>query len=255
MEILKNISQTGLMHANKVKEHFEKIKILIGYCDDYRVPSEEDFKRVVAERFDELEPLLKKIPFTFKHAKSALLSVINEEPPNSPKNQQFKDSAILELAQSHTVHFITEDKGFFLERNPEKGLADVLKAECAANSYEVIAYGDLNSYLTTLQSQVPSFDYDALENQIEKNIKQDLFDWSIEKNFLFGELKNASTSAFITEDKDKLAVSFEYQYSATDFTEVLIKPPYTDTLVVIGSGFYNLLAKSIENVALDGITS
>src|SRR5687767_1960869 len=108
--------------------------MLMGSADDYQVPSEAEFEESAKSRLQELNSLLRRVPFTLEHAKSALKRVNDETPPNGPKNQQFKDSAIweavIELSETYPVHFVTEDKGFFEGREIRRGLAQALKAEC-----------------------------------------------------------------------------------------------------------------------------
>jgi hypothetical protein len=134
----------------------------MGKRDDYRVPTLEELKRRGEDRLSELKELVMFTEFTLKHAKSALLRVIDETPPNRPGNQQFKDSAvwesILEIAQKGEVHFITKDTGFFQDGKPEKGLAQNLAEERKKLKNNIYIYPDLKKYLRKVWKELPPID-------------------------------------------------------------------------------------------------
>jgi hypothetical protein len=167
-------------------------------------------------------PLLKRAPFTLEHAKSALRRVNEESPPNGLKNQQFKDSAIweavLELAQDHTVYFVTTDKGFFENREPSKGLAGVLKEETAQKGAVVHIYADLSSCLATLRKETPQIDKKKLGEAIDSAIRDSVIPSANSRAFQVGDLIGAKVEAFLTQQVSTLSLSFELTYHLEDIS-------------------------------------
>jgi len=132
-EILKQLTKAGQEAADLVRRGFGILEKLVGSRSAYELPGAEQIHQSIMEQFKEIAPFLHTVPFTLEHAKAALSRVNGETPPNGPKNQQFKDSAIweaiLELAQTFRVYFVTSDKGFFEGKDPRKGLAAILQRE------------------------------------------------------------------------------------------------------------------------------
>jgi hypothetical protein len=95
-ETVKQIARAGLEATENINKHFHIIEILMGSRSEYTLPTETEFENATKKRFDELSHMMIKVPFTLVHAKSAFKKILLDMPPNSPKNQQFKDSAIWE---------------------------------------------------------------------------------------------------------------------------------------------------------------
>ena len=70
---------------------------------------------------------------TITQVRQALDRVNAETPPNGPKNQQMKDSLLWEacvsLSENYKIIFVTGDNGFYVDRQPNKGLARNLALE------------------------------------------------------------------------------------------------------------------------------
>ena len=133
-ELAEQIIALGLEEAVKLVDSYQKIKILTDAIWDLPVMTRAELGKKLQERLAELNPILVRVPFTVEHAKAALKMVMLKLPPNGEKNQQFKDSAIwqavLALSQNYSAHLISADKGFFLDREPSKGLALNLLEDC-----------------------------------------------------------------------------------------------------------------------------
>ncbi|NER02260.1 MAG: DUF4935 domain-containing protein [Okeania sp. SIO3C4] len=159
-EVLKHTIKVGCKAVEQINSNFKKIEIITGKRSDYQLPDENEIQDAIKSRMKEIEPLIKRVPFTFEQAKSALQRVDEGTPPNGEKNQQFKDSAIWEailslLEENYEVHFVTQDKGFFDKKNVNSNhLAENLYEECKIFSQEVFIYKDLTSCLYRLKSDV-----------------------------------------------------------------------------------------------------
>lgn len=253
-ETIKNTKKNGRKLVKSIEESYEEIAILFGYRDDYKVPSDAEFETCARNRLEELNDLIRRVPFTLDHAKSALRRVNEESAPNGPNNQQFKDSAIweavLELAQSHTIHFITADKAFFAGRDPSRGLARNLQADCASTGAIVHAYEDLPSYLRTLKENIPSLNYKELAAIIEQEVSDELDTFGAAKDFAILKLKDHSISAFLTETKDILALSFELIFDVVDTSEFREAAPIIDFLAVKGDCSYDYSSQKLSNIRM-----
>jgi hypothetical protein len=254
-EIIKHTVKDGIRAAARIRENLEKVKMLVGWVDDFAVPTDEMFKASAEERLRELEDLLKRVPFDFEQLEAALQRVMNETPPNGPNNQQYKDSVIwesvLELSRDYTVHFVTEDKDFFEEGNPNKGLASNLEEDCIVNGREVFVHYRLESYLKSLREAVPPLDRQRLRDQIERALIRDLRQFATDKDFELNTLVDAPISAFLTENMYVLALSFELVHRAS----VVLKSgeEIAAKLITRGECSYNLRDKAVSDVRKDSI--
>ncbi len=206
-------------------------------------------------RLRELEGLLKRVPFNFEQAKSALQRVMNETPPNRPKDQQYKDSvvweAVLELSRDYKVPFVTEDKGFFEDRNPSKGLASNLSEDCSVDDRDISVHYGLESYLKSLRETVPPLNHQKLAEEIEHVLEEELDQFAADKDFERSTLVDWKVSTFLTENANVLALSFELVHRASVVLES--NEEIAAKLITSGECSYNLREKSISDIRKDSI--
>jgi PIN domain len=254
-EIIKNVARTGHQAVESIHAAYRTVLILTGAADDYRVPSEADFESSAIKRLDELQPLIKRVPFTLEHAKSALKRVNDESPPNNSKNQQFKDSAIweavLQLSESFAVHLGTEDKGFFEGRDYRGGLAKVLRDDCEARERCVFVYPDLKSLLSALRETVPALETAALAQTISDAIRSEVTNFGLSKDYGISGMRAFSISPFLTERSEVLAIGFEITYEALDLMDS--SSDWTDYVKAKGDCLYSLSEKTVTNPRIGSI--
>lgn len=255
-EIIKNVAKVGIAAVDSIEASYRTVLILIGSADDYQVPSYDDFENSAKKRLEEMRPLLKRVPFTLEHAKSALERVNDETPPNSSKNQQFKDSAIweaiLELSESCEVYFVTEDKGFFESRDIRRGLAKSLLAECESSDRKVSVYPDLTSLLSVFRATGTPFDTEPLAQLICEQVASELAAFGIIKDYLIGKMEAHRVSPFLTENSGILAVSFQLTFEALDISSE--ESDWTDYVVAEGNCRYDLDSDVVSDLRLGIIT-
>jgi hypothetical protein len=254
-EIVKHTARAGWKAATQIRENAAKIARLIGWENEnwYLVPTHDQFESSARERLEELGFLMERVPFNFEQAKSALQRVVDETPPNGPKNQQYKDSviweAVLGLSDNYLVHFITEDKGFFEDRNPSKGLASSLEEDRQVGGRRIFVHYELESYLESLRDTVPPLDHRHLASTIHCAIVEDLNQLAAEQGFQLDELIDWNISAFLTENTDTLALSFELVQQVS-----VVSPPEGEVaarLVTHGECSYSLREKSASDVRIE----
>ena len=217
-EIRKHTVKAGSEAINQIGEQYRLIEMLMGSRDDYRVPTPDDFRIRVESRLSELDVPLREISFTLEHARSALRRVLEETPPNGYKNQQFKDSAIwealLELSKEENVVFITEDKAFFEDKKPDRGVATNLKAEANVAPYNIDVYFGLSAFLDTIVEELPRLDTAEIANRIHQQLYDQLCREATDKGFTLTRLTDAGISPYLTEQSGLLAIDFELLYEA-----------------------------------------
>jgi len=256
-EITKHTVKRGLDAVQNIKENYRLIEQLMGIRDDFRVPAHDDFLTRVSQRLLELEGIVHRSPFTFKQAKAALKRVMDESPPNGHKNQQYKDSviweAILDLAQESDVDFVTDDKAFFKDRNPQKGLADNLKQDCENVPGDICVFHQISDYLQSVKEELPPLDYFEIAKIINDAIWEKLNEKAKNKGFELLELIDHEISAFLTEKSNIIAIEFEISYRTQG-----VRLPGSEEIVeavevVKGDCTYEILEKHVLDVQLGNI--
>lgn len=254
-EIVKHTVRVGTDAAAEIRENLERVETLVGYRYRYSPPREDQFEVGARRRLEELRHLLKRVPYSFRQLRSALARVMDETPPNGPKNQQYKDSviweAVLELSNTHAVHFVTEDKGFFENRDPRRGPASNLREECEEEGRTISVYHGIELFLESIRGEVPPLDHTALAKAVEREIRVDLLGLAYEQGFELHELIDSRISVFLTERADTLALSFELDHRAT-----ILLPSGKEseaTVTTLGECSYNLLNRAASDVRKDRV--
>jgi hypothetical protein len=240
-----------------IRKHFDTLNTIKGTKYSYTVPTKEEIEIGIHSRLHELEKLLKRVPFKWEHAQRALQRIMAETPPNGPQNQQFKDSAIweaiLELSRLYTIHWITNDMGFFKDGKPEKGLAANLLDDCKKIETEIYPYNDLVPCLQALTKKVVALNSDAIGKEIGRRIIEDLRRSAYRENLAVEDRPEVKLQAFPTAKNEILALSYQMTYPVID----LMGGPYTQptggTLEVIGSASYNTNNETVEDARLEKI--
>lgn len=258
-EVIKHTIRVGNEAIQKINSNFKTLEILMGSKPSYNVPDSIKLETLARERFEELNHLLIRVPFLLEHAKSALRRVNEGSPPNGDKNQQFKDSAIWEavliLSQEYTVHFITNDNGFFKDRKADSPkLADNLLDDCRKAGGNVHLYKDIKSCLQVLQKNVPSIDYQSLiitiDGVINPNFKRErVSDTGFEIISLL--VDKSSVSAFLTEITGTLALTFEINYTCADIRGFGDNERQNAIFLAAGDCLYKPEDNSIFNLKMD----
>jgi hypothetical protein len=210
------------------------------------------------ERLTELGKVILRVPFTLEHAKEALDMVDARVPPNGPKNQQFKDSAIwqavLSLCGEYRVHLVTNDRAFLIDRDdPTKGLANNLADDARRADGEVLVHCDIRSCLKAICADVPAFDRNAVLPLIEASYMPRLDEEAAERSVRAGERIRIDLDAFRTATPDRVAVDY------TAFVRCITNPAAdaarsTDCRAIIhGSCYYEIPAASLSGHFIDHI--
>lgn len=257
-ETIINLKKDCIEAEKKLKINLELIEDIIGKKINKFTPINPlEFEKAVINRFDELKKMIIDVSFSKEHASSALDRVIEGTPPNGPKNQQFKDSAIweaiLELAKSYNVHFITSDGNFFKDRNVNLGLAPNLENECKELGVNIPIYESLEMGLKYIGVTAPSFDYVKPLEEIDKIIKEELGKNAESKNFIVGEKQKHGINHYLTEKPDVLGLTFRIQYNLVEAKEIERIERLRPEATVIGECSYNRDENTVYDIRVDTI--
>lgn len=255
-EIKKHAYKKGNEAVAAIQNNYRLIEQLMGWRDDFRVPPVDQFVTCVDSRLAELGKFIHKTKFRLNHAKAALRRVLEESPPNSCKNQQFKDSAIwesiLELAKDADVDFVTEDKAFF-QGPPSYRLASNLVEDCKSVPGNIRVFYELPNYLKEIKEELPPFDKEKVVKKIDESIMAGLSERAVDRGYKLGDISKSTVLAFLTEKPEVIAIEFEIYYSAS---EVLIPQSGSvteATLIVKGSCGCNITTYEVSGVQFDNI--
>jgi hypothetical protein len=256
------LEREWIQHAHRlIREELGKyesaarnIETLYGARIFHGVPAQHQIEEAAHDRVKEIESLFARVTFTLDHANRALDRVFSGLAPNV-KQQQFKDSAvweaILELADSYRVYFVTDDSDFHGSRRDNTPvLAETLAQECESREASVRLFAEIADCLRELkrEMQVEPPDLALVMRAITATLDFDRL-----KEFCEGEScalhedqVEPRVTAFLTDDKDILALSFELTYKLEAYCsgDRLVGEPF---LVVVGECFYDLRTRLVSD--------
>ena len=257
-ELTRQIQEAGSEAADALTKSSRIISTLTDSPFHAPIPTETELEEKVAARLVELDPILVRVPFTLEHSKAALDMVNAKVPPNSEKNQQFKDSAIwqavLAISSEYSVHLLTNDKAFLLNRDhPSKGLAKNLKQDCDNLAVNVGIYCELGSCLKAIRRDEPTFDHARLRSLIEPPIMPRLRAEATRNRILIGDTLNTDITAFRMAKTNRLAVDYTITTRCEEDPSRPM-PGYTDLRVITyGSCYYDPAADSLSGNFIERI--
>ena len=171
-----------------------------------------------AARWNELEGILLRVPWSLEHVQPALQKIIAKQPPCGPNNEQFRDcclwEAALEIAEHREVHIVSSDKAFYEPPAYALGFAGNLQAEAETAGRVLHLHRNLDELLKSFG--VPSEKID--ENELKDAVKGPIFENSTEALASSGltprSLISLDISGYSTPEADTIAVSFVARFEA-----------------------------------------
>ena len=246
-EIILNMKKRGLQILGDVTKDLnyisfihEKSKKLID-----QLPNQDDILNSINERINELSSLLIDHTHSQSEFEGALEMVIKSTPPNSEKNQQYKDSliwqSILNLCREFRVIFITEDKGFFEDRDYDKGLNYSLNETVKFNEYPLEIHHSLEVFTSTHKSIKETINEKEIIEKIITSAKNEIDKFLIPEGFFPKEYINSNLKYFLTNDTHKLGELYEHE----DITE--------PTLTLKGNCLFIINKNEVSDQILDNL--
>jgi PIN domain len=220
-ELVKHGVRKGLEAAGQVVSGLSVLERFTGVRPIVELPDEKAFADSLQRRLNDLERLIVRTPFTHEDAIAALDRVNSDLPPNGPKNQQFKDSAIwealLRLGEAYSVEFVTNDNAFYQGRDCRtERLAINLQEDCRNRNVAVRIYSSISSLLKNLKASAPPVDTRLIASSVAAIIADQLQTAAAQRSLDLGDLVFHEISTFATEAFGKLAISFSLTFRLVD---------------------------------------
>lgn len=213
-EIMFHTERRGLEILHGALENIR----LLNYFDDgakmakFTLPNKDKISKALPIRLAELSDIILQHKHTPEEMERALEMVLRKLPPNSDKNQQYKDSllwqAVLNLADEFEVHFVTRDKGFFKNRKYEEGPTTNICKDIESKGNNISIYSDLEECAKILHTFEKPIDVETIINNIFIAVKDELKKEAKEEGYILKDLKSGKLEPFITSDPSKIAVKF-----------------------------------------------
>ena len=229
LEMAKHVKKAVAEARTKAEASFATLQQVMKVVAEFDIPNDEQVEEAIRDRLAELADITERVPFTLEHARRGLMRVIEDTPPNAPKHQQFKDSAIweaaLSLAAQRPVLFITGDNGFFQGKDPAKGVAIQLQKEIAGGARISVFFG-IEPCLATMKDESPSFDNEQVAAQVKENLVVRINEYLAEQGLVASEASQFSINVFATEHPTRVTLAVHAEYPLSDTGADEPAPPY-----------------------------
>lgn len=227
-----NFRKNLLEYRSNIESDYKRMLAIFGKMKELVMPSDDEIERKVAAIFDFHKDRTIRLPFTIESARSSFEKIIKKEPPNSEKNQQFKDGVIwancLESATSGEVLFVTEDKAFFKDRNYDKGLAGNLLGEANRAPNKILIFHELAELLNEIKSPV-TLNEEQLLKLIEKEMYDNMLKLCERNEFNIAKLSHKTFEVFATTNPKEVSVKFSLKYDLENKSAAYRVQPYAES--------------------------
>jgi hypothetical protein len=173
----------------------------------------------IEQRWQELAPIVERLPLSMDIVRAALDRVIRKMPPAQGK-EEFRDSCLWEqavqMAAHCEVHLITKDGAFYNGHDASKGLAAALRDQAAKLSNPIRLHRTVEDYLACLGDAASVINEGELAQEISAYIEAQLRNTVAERNFELGLLDTFSVKGFPTDKPTAIAISYQLTYELTD---------------------------------------
>jgi hypothetical protein len=173
----------------------------------------------IEQRWQELAPVIERLPLSMDIVRAALDRVIKKIPP-AERSEQFRDCCVWEqavqMAGQCEVHLVTSDGDFYEKRDPALGLARPLRDHAARLSHSIVIHRSIADCVKSLREGVPIRNESELAQTVSAYVEPELRKEAAERNFELGHLTRFSVESFPTEKPTAIAISYELTYELID---------------------------------------
>jgi hypothetical protein len=254
-ELVKHGVAKGLDAVEQVTNGLDVLVKFSGSRPIVNLPGEKALAQSLQSRLNDLECLIIRTPFTGEDAVAALDRVNSELPPNGPKNQQFKDSAIwealLRLGESHSIEFVTSDNAFYAGRDSKgERLASNLQEDCRKRAVSLRVYATISSLLKHLKASAPPVDTHQIAISIASLIVEQLQMAAAKRSFDVDKLVIHEINPFATEAIGRLAISFSLTFRLVDASQDEGQRQHA-SLTAVGTCGFNMQTRIVSDAQFD----
>ena len=259
LELKQILFRDGLDYRSSIEKSNKNLFSLLDSDNALKLPSDDEIREAIDKKLDSLQDFIERIPLKIDHVKSALTRVIEKKPPNSQNKEQFRDSLIwevgLDLTNSHSVFFVTEDGDFFSDKK-QKSFHTALLDECKKVSFRLKPYSTLAECLKELEGIGTIEDTTKLPRLIIDIIKKD-FDFVLNQQEFkilnldesgLGILDESELGIFEMEDLNQRAIEFTLVFPAENLSSEERTSPRVE---IKGDGLFSVKDNSLSDVELE----
>jgi hypothetical protein len=255
-ELDKHVKERAWEAVEAMERTAETLRRVTGKPVPFETADYEGLENAAAIRLKELGTVIERAEMKLEHARAALELVNNDLPPNGPKNQQFKDSLIWQVAKEFSreskVFFVTKDKGFFAGRQPSQGLADNLVAEVTLKELDIQVSNSLEAVLDSLEQKAPPFDPTPVIEEVEKTVSPLVEHEGRQQGLQLLDRASADIAAFPTEQADQVTLTYRFRYRLVDTGAGNESESKRDpTITAFGEVSYNMKEGTIQDLQPD----
>lgn len=222
LEVELNLERELKELVSNLREGHKHLLSLVGQQKEQVLPSDEELRQIALDAFGNMGIEVFDNPFSLESARSSFEKCLRSEPPSGPKNQQFKDGVIwadcLALAKDSPVIFVTQDKGFYKDREYKRGLAENLAIEAKKVAHEISVVHELSSILERIRESI-KIDYRSLDELHYRMIKERAERLVGSEGYTLGDLLGGEHSVFATDDPNVGYVEFSLRYQCIHPTQ------------------------------------
>ena len=256
-EVMKHAKRIAGEKASAIADAYDTVASLLGKSFEHELPSPQDIQSSLAATVADLGPYLFPVSMSLEDAHRALTRVVDDRAPSAPKNQQFKDCVIWEIALNEAahapLHLVTDDRNFFEGRDPKQRMARALREDCKERGVEISLHVSLEDLLSKMQEQPQLLDEAKFESTIIPELQRHLDDFAQRNEFTLREIVAKRFSAFPTAVYGEVAVSFSFIFAVTDLSREADETSIGDQIRVVGSERFNYLHGTGKHAMLDKI--
>lgn len=211
----------GLKAIEAVQRDTRLLEQLAGQSLGRNPLDEAVLRHGIEQRWQELAPVIEKLPLSMDVVRQALDRVIRGIPP-SKQSEQFRDCCVWEqavqMAAQCEVHLVTSDKDFYEKRDFSEGLATELRDHAAKLSHPILLHRTVEDWVKSLEQAAPIGIEDErdLAQKIAAYVEPELKKKAAERNFELGRLATFFLKSFPTNKPTAIAISYELTYEMMD---------------------------------------
>ncbi|MFC2081822.1 PIN domain-containing protein [Candidatus Bipolaricaulota bacterium] len=216
------------------------------------LPCRDEIMRAIEERIRGLGPMIERVPLSLGHTRRALARVVAGHPPSNSKHEEFRDAAIweaaIECARNGRVLFVTSDKGFFEERTPSKGLAQLLLDEVETLGLRLEVFPDVMRCAARLGEEAPRMNVRILRIELAKATRAQVRHAANQRRFSLGRATVCELVYAPTDSPPELAVDFSIVHKLRDLSSGADQERLSAQVVARGECIYNSDSHDITDV-------
>lgn len=246
-------TEAALMDAiRKVRENHEYLLRVFGQMKELVLPDEDSVRSKAKSIIDALGIEIIDMPLSLESARSSFEKILKKMAPSAKNSQQFKDGVVwadcLALAERDHVVLVTNDKAFFEQNDPAKGVAKNLLDESERTTHKVRLFSRIDELMVEVRIPHPEI---PIEYIIDNLLDADDVALKIcsHNGFAVRALASSKYRIFATERPNVVYISFEITYSCRDVTD-----EHRDEalLTITGETDYNTDSKNIGHIRRSG---